>query len=60
VEDFVKVAIICLLVLLGVFLLFREILCWYWKINQAIELLERIDHKLDRLPDKLPAIQEEV
>lgn len=31
-------------------LLVREIMCWYWKINRAITLLESIDRKLDKLP----------
>ena len=40
-----------ILVLVGivVFLLIRELLCWYWKINEAIELLRSIR---DRLPER--------
>lgn len=26
-----------------VFLIFREVLTWYWKLNKIVELLERID-----------------
>ncbi len=31
-------------VFLAIFLLLREVNCWYWKINKAVALLE--DHKL--------------
>jgi hypothetical protein len=32
--------------LLVIFLIGRQIVCWYWKINRIIELLESIDSKL--------------
>lgn len=35
-----------LLVLLGImfviFLVGREMMCWYWKVNKSVELLEQI------------------
>jgi hypothetical protein len=31
--------LIALLVLLVVFLVFREFFCWYWKVNEALALL---------------------
>ena len=31
-----------LIVLLIVFLLLREVMCWYWKINRALILLTEI------------------
>jgi hypothetical protein len=34
--------LIGLAILLIVFLLIREVLCWYWKINKAISLLTEI------------------
>jgi hypothetical protein len=40
------------LVILGVMLLFlligRELVCWYWKINRAVDLLERIHEQLKK------------
>lgn len=30
-------------------LIFREMVCWYWKINAAIRLLTSIDDRLRRL-----------
>lgn len=32
-----------------VFLLCREILCWYWKINRVVGILEKIEDQLRRL-----------
>lgn len=41
--------IVGLLVLIVIFLAIREIVCWYWKINRMVELLESIDaHLRDR------------
>jgi hypothetical protein len=36
---FIVIAFFTVLAFLG----FREVLAWYWKINKAIELLERIE-----------------
>jgi hypothetical protein len=35
-----------LLVIVAVFLLIREIVCWYWKLNKIVDLLESIDKSL--------------
>jgi len=32
-----------------IMLLAREIVCWYWKVNQGLRLLESIDARLARL-----------
>lgn len=29
-----------------IFLMFREVMTWYWKINKIVELLERIDRNI--------------
>ena len=34
--------IVILLVLIGIFFLCRELLCWYWKINRMIEIVDGI------------------
>ena len=44
-----------------IFLICREIFCWYWKINGIVSLLERIDSRLVVLleqsaPPKDPAL----
>jgi len=35
------------LVVVGLFVLCREFFCWYWKINEGLDLLRQIR---DRLP----------
>lgn len=39
-------AAVGLLVLVLVVWLGRELVCWYWKINAGLEILERIDRNL--------------
>ena len=47
--------LITLVVLAAIFLVCREIVCWYWKINRAMELLERQNVLLERIEAKLSA-----
>ena len=44
--DFIGTLFIVLAVTVIVFLIIREILCWYWKINTIVSLLEDIKGKL--------------
>ena len=37
-----------LAIVLLIFLICRELVCWYWKINRIVSLLESIDQKLGR------------
>ena len=32
-----------------VFVICRELICWYWKINEQTELLKSTDNKLEKL-----------
>lgn len=41
------VAVITLVIIVGIFLVARELWCWYWKINTIIEKLDEISKKLD-------------
>jgi hypothetical protein len=41
--------IIIVLAVIGLFFLIREIICWYYKINDIVQLLQSIDSKLDNL-----------
>ena len=34
------------------FLILREVMCWYWKINTLIRLLEDIVKKMSEMPYK--------
>ncbi len=45
-----------------VFLIFREIICWYWKINRNVELLTEIRDLLagkDNSPDGVAPIAQQ-
>ena len=41
--------IVFLIVLIVVFLIFRELVCWYWKINERIDLQKRQTALLEKL-----------
>ena len=41
--------LIYILVALAVFLIARELWCWYWKINDILEKLDEISQKLDKI-----------
>lgn len=41
-------SIIVLLLLILIFLLGRELICWYWKINKIVDVLEKILKRLER------------
>lgn len=44
--------IIALFIIVCVFILCRELMCWYWKINKSIENQEMIISLLRQLVDK--------
>ncbi len=48
-------ALIILGLLIALFLIFRQIVLWYFRINQGIELLNSIDEKLEELLDDKPS-----
>ena len=37
---------------LVIFLICREIVCWYWKINNSVELMEKILIELKKANEK--------
>lgn len=49
------IALIFLGVLIVLFLIFRQIVLWYFRINQGIELLHSIDEKLEQLVADKPS-----
>lgn len=51
-----SIVLMTLLISLVVFLIARELICWYWKINHIVSLLESIDSKLN-LDDRIEQIQ---
>jgi len=42
-------SLIGLLIVLVVFLICREVVCWYWKLNKIVELLEEQNKLLGSL-----------
>ncbi len=44
-----SIILMSLIVVLVAFLIFREVVCWYWKINYGIELLEKIHSELEKM-----------
>ena len=44
--DYLIAAIVALLSVVVLFFVIRELLCWYWKLNRIVELLESIDRRL--------------
>jgi hypothetical protein len=45
----IGIILIALLVFVGIFLLLREVNCWYWKINERISLLNEQNDLLKKL-----------
>ena len=41
--------ILSLVILIVIFLVFRDLVCWYWKINYQVKLLEEIRNELKKL-----------
>jgi len=41
-----------LLIVVVVFLLAREFMCWYWKINTMVSSLQNIEEQLKQLNQK--------
>lgn len=42
-----SLSIVVLVFALIFFIVGRELICWYWKINKTVALLERIAESLD-------------
>lgn len=50
--------IIVLIVTIAIFFLCREIMCWYWKINEHLENQKKIIEKLDKLDQVISQLDE--
>jgi hypothetical protein len=51
--SFFEILIISLIVFIVVFLILREFICWYYKINKRIENQERANYLLEHIYEKL-------
>ncbi|MGL4411703.1 MAG: hypothetical protein ACRCTF_06170 [Bacteroidales bacterium] len=43
------IAIVAIAIVIGIFLICRELVCWYWKINKHISLMEENNELLRML-----------
>ena len=43
---------------IALFLIFRAIVLWYWRVNEGIALLKSINEKLDRIAGNTPESKE--
>lgn len=41
-ESMIELILITLLIIIVVFLILREVVCWYWKINETLSVLKEI------------------
>jgi len=65
-ENMIPTLLIVCVVLFLIFLLLRELNCWYWKINEIIKILSRIEAKLSyqavtatSMPQSSPSLSKE-
>ncbi len=50
-EEFITTLIGTLFIIFIFFLIFREFWCWYWKINERLYLLKRIESHLKKISE---------
>jgi hypothetical protein len=49
-DDFVVAIVVAILVLISIFIVCREFMCWYYKINKIVGLMEEQNYLLRQLP----------
>ncbi len=47
-------------IIITAFLLFREVVCWYWKHNEMVTLLREISGKLDKINNNTPVGEKDI
>ena len=57
-NEHVTAVLVILLIALGIFLLLRALMCWYWKIGRRIELMEEQNTLLKKQLKVLEAIRD--
>ena len=55
-DNIIRYVLIGFVVLFIIFLILRELNCWYWKINRMADTLDRIDNSLEQLSKKVDAL----
>ena len=51
--DQIVIALVSLVFLIVVVFICRELLCWYWKINQGIKIIQEVRDLLVNIDNKL-------
>lgn len=41
--------VVFIVISIGIFLICRELICWYWKINESLRVQKEIASKLDEI-----------
>lgn len=54
--DQLIVFLVGLIIVVVIFLVCREIVCWYWKINESKEILTNIKNSLNEINNKIDTI----
>lgn len=44
---------VTLLIVILIFLICRELVCWYWKLNEVVSLLRDIKESLNKIESEL-------
>lgn len=52
--------LVALLIVVGLFIICREIVCWYWKINQIVTVNQSIDKNIERLVQIMENIDQNI
>jgi hypothetical protein len=56
---FILSFVIVLVISILLFMAFREVLCWYWKINDTVKNLSEINDKLSTIINKMDKVEED-
>jgi len=59
-DNTIETAIIILVVIIIISFLVREVTCWYWKINESIDLQKQILAQLQKLELKICDIKSDL
>lgn len=54
-EDIVYIVIISLIISIILFFVLREVICWYWKVNERITLHQKTNFLLEKILIQLGA-----
>ena len=55
-NDSLSISLVILIILIVVFIILREVNCWYWKINKRIDLLEKQNLLIEKILNHLKGI----